>query len=231
LNTNGTTPRIVSEGELADFTAGQLLDLMKALTVILTLPQSAAERVDALVVAAGQGEEWRFTEAIRRWETNPDLRHLLVADGNPAETTYVEITLDYLRSLGLRRADGVTLQAEPAPNTGLQARWIVGQVQTHGITSLGLTVSPYHLPRLYLTVLKELIKSDVRLPMIPVPVAVSPSALIAETGVPAYDLVPGEMKRILTYADQGWVATPEELREYLRWLWTQHESLLVGRAT
>ncbi|WP_432941165.1 hypothetical protein ACQPXM_33050 [Kribbella sp. CA-253562] len=214
--------------DFADFTAGRLLDLMKALTVILTLPQSAADRVDALVIATGQGEEWRLAQAIRAWEVNPALRYFLVANGNPAEETYVEITVDYLRGLGLCRFDGVLLQTEPAPNTGLQARWIADQVQARDITSLALTVSAYHLPRLYLTVLKELIRSGVRVPLIPVPAQVAPSTSIPETGATTYDLVPGEMKRILTYMDKGWVATPEELEHYLRWLWSHHETLLTG---
>jgi hypothetical protein len=152
----------------------------------------------------------------------------LVANGNPAEDTYVDLSLDYLRGLGLRRFDGVCLQTEPAPNTGLQARWITDQIQTRDITSLALTVSAYHLPRLYLTVLKELIRSGVRVPLIPVPAYFSPSASIPESGASTYDLVPGEMKRILTYMDKGWVATPEELEHYLHWLWSHHEILLAG---
>ncbi|WP_406076351.1 ElyC/SanA/YdcF family protein [Micromonospora sp. NBC_00858] len=225
----GVIPRIASEGNLSGFTASQLLGVLKAVTIILTLPQSAADHVDALVIASGQGEEWRFTHAIRAWEANPGLRYLLVANGNPAEETYVEITLDYLRSLGLRRTRGVFLQADPAPNTGLQAAWIVDQVHGRGITSLALAVSPYHLPRAYLTVLKAFIRSGRRLPIIPVPVAVAPDTPVPETGANAYDLIPGEVERILSYQDKGWVATSEELQQYLRWLWSQHGSLL-GRA-
>ncbi|GAB3958557.1 ElyC/SanA/YdcF family protein [Micromonospora vulcania] len=221
------TGRIVREEDLAGFTAGQILDVLKALTVILALPQSAAEQVDALAIASGQGEEWRFSHAIRSWEANPDLRHLLVANGNPAEKTYVEITLDYLRGFGLRRTEGVCLQAEPAPNTGLQAAWIADQVQGLGIASLGLVVSPYHLPRAYLTVLKALDNGGLRIPVIPVPVAVAPDAPVPETGADTYDLIPGEVTRILSYQDKGWVATSEELQQYLRWLWSHHAPLLV----
>ncbi|MGS2615633.1 hypothetical protein ACVCAH_14075 [Micromonospora sp. LZ34] len=228
VNPHRATPRIVRDEDLAGFTAGQFLEVTKALTVILTLPQSAADHVDALVVPTGQGEEWRLTQAIRRWEANADLRYLLVANGNPAEKTYVEITLDYLRSLGLRRIDGVHLQAEPAPNTGLQAAWIVDQVHALGIASLALTVSPYHLARVYLTVLKAFTRRGIGLPIIPLPVAVPPDTPVPETGATAYDLVPGEVRRILTYVREGWVATPEELQQYLRWLWSQHQSLLVG---
>jgi uncharacterized SAM-binding protein YcdF (DUF218 family) len=230
VNPHRATPRIATEEDLVGFTAGQFLEVMKALTVILTLPQSAADHVDAIVVATGQGEEWRLTHAIRIWEANPQLRHLLVANGNPAEETYVEITLDRLRHLGLRRINGVQLQAEPAPNTALQAAWIVDQVKARGIGSLALTASPYHLTRVYLTVLKAFTRSGIRLPIIPLPAAVPPHTPVPETGVGAYDLVPGEVKRILTYAGKGWVAAPQEVQEYLRWLWSHHHALLVGPA-
>lgn len=224
----GAPPRIVRAADLAGFAAGQFLAVMEAITMILSLPQSAADQVDALAVVTGQGEEWRLTHAIRHWEAHPRLRHLLVANGNPAEQTYVEVTLDHLRGLGLRRIDGVHLQAEPAPNTGRQAAWIVDQVRALGITSLALTVSPYHLARAYLTVLKALIQSGLRLPLIPLPVAVSPDTPVPETGATAYDLVPGEVHRILTYLGRGWVATPEDVRQYLHWLWSRHPVLLAS---
>jgi hypothetical protein len=214
--------RVVTEEEFAGFTTGRLLEVVKAFTMILTVPRSAAQfGVDALAVATGQGESWRLTEAIRGWEADPSLRYLLVANGNPAETTYLEITLDHLRGLGLRRLDGVVIQAEPAPNTGLQAAWIAGQVRALGIGGLGLVVSPYHLPRAYLTVLKTFIDSGIRLPIIPVPAAVAPHTPVPETGATAYDLVPGEVKRTLSYMDMGWVATLGELEQYLVWLWSQ----------
>ncbi|MGC5018641.1 hypothetical protein [Micromonospora sp. DT47] len=227
MNPNRATPRIVQTEDLAGFTSGQLMDVMKAFMVILALPHSAAGHVDALVVPTGQGEEWRHTHAIRGWEANRDIRYLLVANGNPAEDTYIEITLDYLRSLGLRRLRGVYLQAEPAPNTGLQGAWIAGQVEDLGITSLALTVSSYHLPRVYLTVLKALSQSGIRIPLIPDPVTISPDAAIPETQATAYDLLPGEAERILTYMNKEWVATLEELQEYLRWLWSRHKPLLT----
>ena len=46
-----------------------------------------------------------------------------------------------------------------------------------------------------------------------------------ETGATAYDLVPGEVRRIMTYTGHDWVASPKELRQYLQWLWTDHHAL------
>lgn len=224
---NRSLPRVVQAEDLAGYTAVQLMDVMKSVMAILALPQSAAEHVDALVVPIGQGEEWRLTHAIRRWEANPDISYLLVANGNPAEETYHQLTLPYVRGLGLRRLDGVHLQVEPAPNTGLQAAWIAIQVEALGITSLALAVTPYHLPRVYLTVLKALSRSGIRVPLIPDPVPVSPDTAAPETQATAYDLLPGEAERIVTYMDKGWVATLEELQGYLRWLWSDHRTLLT----
>jgi uncharacterized SAM-binding protein YcdF (DUF218 family) len=201
--------------------------LMASVVAILTVPPLAVSHLDALAVPIGQGEEWRLHHAIRVWESEPGIRFFLVANGNPAEATYADMTLNYLHRLGLRRLDGVRVQQQPAPNTALQAAWIAERVLELGIRSFALTVSPYHLPRAYLTVLKALTERGIRIPMIPAPVHVPPHLKVPETGATAYDLLPGEMQRILMYTDNGWVATPEELRAYLVWLWANHPSLLA----
>ena len=56
---------------------------------------------------------------------------------------------------------------------------------------------------------------------------VSPDTATPETQATAYDLLPGEAERILTYMDKGWVATLEELQGYLQWLWSDHKTLLT----
>ncbi|MGW4501825.1 hypothetical protein ACWENR_24840 [Micromonospora sp. NPDC004336] len=230
MNLDRPIPRVLRAEDVDDHPAARLTDVLQAFMAILSLPRSAADRVDAIAVPTGQGEQWRLTHAIRRWEANPGTGHLLVANGNPAERTYHAITLAHLRGLGLRRLDGVRLQAEPAPNTGLQAAWIADQVEALGITSLALTVSPYHLPRVYLTVLKALDRVGIRIPLVPDPVPVSPDTVAPETQATAYDLLPGEAARILSYADRGWVATLGELQRHLRWLWEEHPTLLLPEA-
>lgn len=223
--------RVLGADEFAGYGSGPLLEVLKAFTMILTLPASVTDRVDTVAVMTGQGEQWRLTSAIHSWQADPGLRHLLVANGNPAEQTYVELTLDYLRGLGLERTEGVLVQTEPAPNTSLQAAWIAGRVRELGVQGLALVVSPYHLPRAYLTVLKTFLDNGIRLPIVPVPAAVPPDTPVPETGATAYDLVPGEVKRILAYTDRGWVATPEELRHYLHWLWSQRLDHCSGSPT
>lgn len=224
MSIESAIPRFVQDEEFDGFSAGQLLEVTKAITMIMSIPPAAANHVDAVAMATGQGEEWRFTHAIRVWEANPRLRHLLVTSGNPAEKTYTEVTLDYVRGLGLRRREGLLLQPDPSPNTGRQAAWIADQVHASAITSMALATSPYHLPRFYLTVLKELERRGIRIPVVPAPAAVAPQTPIPETGATSYDLIPGEVKRILIYLNEGWLATPQELRRYVSWLWSTHGS-------
>lgn len=203
MNTESTIPRLVANEELDGYSSGHILEVTTAITMILSTPQQAADRADAIAMATGQGEEWRFHHTIRVWEANPRLRYLLVTSGNPAERTYAEVTLDYVRGFGLRRTDGLLLQPDPAPNTGGQAAWIAEQVQGRGITSIALTTSPYHLPRFYLTVLKELARRSIRIPIVPAPAAVAPQTPIPEADATSYDLVSGEVRRILTDMDRG----------------------------
>jgi hypothetical protein len=219
-------PRIVDTADVAQSDPSQLLEVTEILLGILSMASWRFGPVDAVAVPTGQGEESRIADAIQLWEDGHTGRHLLIANGNPAERTYVPITRDYLHGLGLRRHPGVHIQAEPAPNTGLQAAWIAEQVRRLGITSLLLAVTPYHLPRAYLTVLKALHATGVRIPVLPYPIAVAPQATAPETGVAHRDLWPGEAHRIVQYTGHGWVAGIEEFRKYQRWLWhrCQHTS-------
>jgi hypothetical protein len=222
-----TIARVLPDDELAGYPAGRFLDVMRALTMILTLPAEAAADVDAVAVLTGQGETWRLAHAVADRETNPARRHLLVATTNAAEATYAPITPDTLRGLGLRRTGGVHIQAVAAADTGVQAAWIAAQIREHDITGLALAVSPYHLPRAYLTVLRACEDRGIRIPLLPMPVPVAPSTVVPESAANAWDMLPGELRRILDYADRGWIATPAQLRAYVDWLWTQ--SPLGGR--
>jgi hypothetical protein len=215
-----TIARLVDDEELAGYPAARFLDVLRSVTMILTLPAAAAARADAVAVLTGQGETWRLAHAVTDWETNPVRRHLLVATTNAAEATYTPVTLDALRGLGLRRTDGVHIQAVAAADTGVQAAWLADRIPEHGIGSLALAVSPYHLPRAYLTVLRACEERGVRVPLLPLPVPVAPAEPVPETGAAAWDMLPGEIRRILDYTDRGWVAGPEQLRRYLDWLWS-----------
>ncbi|GGM49839.1 ElyC/SanA/YdcF family protein [Dactylosporangium sucinum] len=209
-------PRVVTD--LDDVPPRRLFEVAEAVTMILSLPADAARDADGLAVAIGQGEEWRLAHALTLWEGNPRLRHLLIADGNPAEATYAPVKLG-----GLRRTDGVELQPQPVTNTAEQAAWLAQRVQDLNIRSLGLVVSPYHLPRVYLTLLQacQNLGGNELVQLLPVPVPVAPDTPVPETGATAFDLLPGEIRRIIVYREQGWVAGPKELREYLARLWRQ----------
>lgn len=220
-------PRLLAGPLAGELTADELMDATKAVAAILSVPVSAAGRADAIAVPTGQGEDWRLAHAIGIWESNPEIRHMLLAEGNPAERTYRPITPEQLRSLGLRREAGTVIQDGPGPNTAVQMEWIADQVEALGLSSVALCVTPYHLPRAYLTLLKTLISRGIRMPLLPMPVALDPAAPMPETNAAFYDLLPGELLRIHRYQEHGWVATLNELRIYLKWLWDRHQSLVT----
>jgi hypothetical protein len=180
------------------------------------------EDVDAIATISGLGEYWRPMAAIRAWETHEGASHLLIAGAHKDEATYIEPTPENLSRppFNLTRHEGVHTQPH-ALHTPDQARWLVDKVTELEIPNMALYVSPYHLLRAYGTVLKTMIKRDAVIPMVPVPVSVSPSAVVPETGVSPWQAVHGELDRIEAYQVKGDVATNDELREYITWMWQQ----------
>lgn len=198
------------------------------MTMITTFP-NLAKRADALAVMPGQGEYWRLVEAIRDYQSlDYDAQHLLIAGAYQEEKTWQPMTEERLRPApyNLVNVKGVSIQPQ-ARHTPEQADWIVNQAYELGIEKVAVYVSPYHLPRAYLTVLRSMIKrhQDPWLWLLPVAVAVSPSKPIPETGRTAWELVAGEMERIAVYQERGDVSHHSELQTYLSWLWHKIQNL------
>ncbi|NUT34724.1 MAG: hypothetical protein HOV79_16820 [Hamadaea sp.] len=214
--------RLVTGADLNRHPAARLGAVLDAVAGVHALADAPAARVEALAVFTGQGEQWRLSQAFDRWNTSTTLRLLLIADGNPAERTYEPLSPAYLRDLGLRRTEGVVVQSEPAPNTGLQAAWTARCIQQRDVRSLALAVTPYHLPRAYLTLLAACTAASLRLPVLPLPTPVPAGTRMPETAATEAELLPGEIERILVYADRGWVADPAAFAEYLSWLHAAH---------
>jgi uncharacterized SAM-binding protein YcdF (DUF218 family) len=186
---------------------------------IFTLPSYLVDSVDAIVVLPGQGEWSRLRTAIRAWETNPGVRYLLVAGHTQTEEEYEVLTVDRLADFGLTRREGVIIEAH-AWHTAEQADWLARKVEELGITSLALCATAYHLLRAYLAMIMGFIRNHVDwVPMIPLPVPVSPGTISPLNRVPQDTLINGELDRILLYQPKGHVADLSTLQGYLRWMW------------
>jgi hypothetical protein len=198
------------------------LDLCAMTMMLYSLPRPA-DRADAIAVLPGLGETWRLAQAVQAWESSIEARHLVVASTYHAERTQVQPSIENMSQppVNLRRQEGVRIQ-DHAHHTREQADWIVKEVAELDISSMALYISPYHLLRGYCTLLQAFKRSDTPwIPIIPMPVVVSPDTIIPETGVDAWTMIPGETKRILEYQKKGDVATYQEFQEYLAWLWKQ----------
>ena len=202
---------------------GKISDVAAAMTMMLfSLPRAEA-RADAIVVMPGLGEWWRLTHAIRLWESGTSrARHLLIAGHNQREKTAIPLTLDRLGEspFHLKKSRGVIAEVHAERSRG-QAEWIFRQVQELHISSCALFVSNYHLLRAYCTLLKTFSRHGLLIPVIPAPICISPDTFVPETGVAAWEMVQGELNRLVLYQAKGDVATYQELRQYLTWLWEQ----------
>ncbi len=195
------------------------MDVVASVMMVYSIPP-IIEDADALVVFPGLGEYWRVNDAIYWWhQCFSDF--FLVAGINSNEKTWESLDIERLKQAPffLKRMRGVETQIYAA-NTKEQAEWVYEYVVALGVEKLALFASPFHCLRAYLTLLKIFINHGVEdVILIPAPTLVSPSRLIPENQMSAWELVPGEVERIIKYQAKGDVATREELARYLKWLW------------
>lgn len=173
------------------------------------------ENMDALVVFPGLGETWREFEASKYWNMGFGKYFLVAGVYGKDEKRYVKQGLK-----DVKRKEGFYKQAH-ADNTRHQAEWVSDKVDELGIKTIALYVSPYHLMRASLTLIKIMRAREKGILIIPRPVNIPPSKIIPCVGKSAWDLVAGELKRIKAYQQKGDVATFDEIKEYIEWLWQQ----------
>lgn len=182
-----------------------------------------ASKVDALVVFPGLGETSREITAIKDWGKRKIAgKFLLIAGQNPGEKNTIFRSIENLRKkpFNLPFVENVHSQGD-ALNTPGQALWVAEKVKELGIKSLALSVSPYHMLRAYLTLLKTFTKRQTNILIAPFPTPLSPTNIVPEVGKKQIEMVPAELDRITKYQGQGDVATMEELVEYLNWAYDQ----------
>ncbi len=196
---------------------------------VLSMPRPI-DRVEAFVAFPGEGESWRLTHPIDLWNSKkPSAGFFLIAGYNTREMT--SETLDVTRlqrdPYNLRRLRGVHI-CPHAEHSKEQVEEIFKKIEGLSIRSVALFVTPYHLLRIYLTLLKSLMVhgKDKDVQMIPAPIPISLTEISPENSVSMWDLIPGEINRIGKYQAMGDVATLPELQTYLRWLWGNPHSLL-----
>lgn len=200
---------------------GELLSLA---AFSFSLPQKLGLEVDALCTFTGQGENVRIIQPAKMYWENPQTknRFFLIPGHHKAEEHWRDMTPEVLAGepYNLKKFEGVIVTS-PLVTTKDQAEWIVAKMRELGITSLGVVSSPFHLLRAYLTVLGQMKSAGIRIPVIPIPVYVAPHIVVPEQKVEAWELVQGEAERIAAYQKKGDLASYNDLKEYLRWLWEQ----------
>lgn len=198
-------------------------EVLRTIICILGLPRQVS--VEALVVVNGQGELTRTTHAVTEWNCGVAAKYLLITGAGIGEQTCRSFNMeDLVQNLGLTRTENVRAQGYPVPSTLEHGQWVVEQLAELGVKRAALYASLYHIPRVYLTVLRYLMdrELDREVLIIPHPVPQSPFDHFPETGQAMFDLIPGEVRRIVTYGNpkRGDIASSQELYAYIRWAWS-----------
>ncbi|HSW81523.1 MAG TPA: hypothetical protein VLG40_03940 [Candidatus Saccharimonas sp.] len=199
-------------------------DLSRALATVVfvySIPRWCVRYTDGILTLPGQNEVERVAAAVRAYNGNIG-KYLLVAGSYPEEETWEALPIERLQQppYNLTRTANVLIQPQ-AQNTKVQMEWAVEMVREHGIRSLSLYVTNYHTLRAYFTLLRALQRAGLRIPVIPVPLEGSPDQISPEEMLSYLEMFDAESARIDKYRgeDFGDVLMPDEVFEYLNWLY------------
>lgn len=206
---------------VADMSAD--LETSAAVMSILALPPKS-DRVEAFGLFPGLGEIARDHHAISLFTHNRTAKYLIMAGENPDDKPGYNRTPANLVKTPWNIPPGliskVFTQVYTA-NTKTQADWMAENVKARGVKSLGLTVSAWHMPRAYLTLVKSLMDAGMHIAVLPQVAEISFSATVPGVQKTVWELLAAELRRIPTYQQTGDIATYSELNEYIDWLWKQ----------
>lgn len=177
----------------------------------------------------GETENNRIICAIQYWQEYPDIRYLLVPNVIPENPVQHDTTSLIKSPFDLRRTKGVFCQPIETDqhaliNTKTQADWVANMVESLQIQSIFLFAPAFHMVRAYLTFLKSFTKiCSQNIIMIPHLTPLVPFEKILGKGenLDSWTRMVDEIERIHTYQANGDVATIEELRNYLAWLYEE----------
>jgi hypothetical protein len=176
---------------------------------------------DAIVAMTGLGEHRRIIQAIKAWDSGKfSSRFLMITGDNPHERTAERFNVYRLQEppFNLQHREGVIVDTDHGGNTKIQSEWVVQQSKRLAVSSAIIVTSSYHMVRAYLTVLKSSTDANVPIRLYPMLAEYNLDATSPEFNVPMWDLIGGEVERIIRYQAKGDVATLRELKEYLMWL-------------
>lgn len=204
--------------------------------LIAGIPTDRHQDVDAVVAFPGIVLDRAVQHAANDWNTGIGDYFLVAGYHEPEVAEKLFGPEKLAETYGLVYRDDLHSQVH-ALHASEQARWVAEKVKDLGITSLGLYVPNFHLPRVFLTTLESMRRLGVPAVMIPMPTPMSPfEPCVLDASEKSFDkrdlsqmdvLYPEFDPRIKSYqqpkADSkpGDVATDEVFMEYLRWLYEQ----------
>lgn len=189
--------------------------------------------IDAIVISTGDWTD-RIHTALELWQRYAKLQKeapLLVPSGwvskrgwkignDPGEQFYnAKWMAKWFKSKGV--PEGKILAEPNARNTKEMADFSLELIRNRGLRNIVLTVSPYFLPRAYLTLVASIISSEqpVQTKLYSLPSRDLPwQGYVPDEPKTRFEQIPVEVSKIHHYQTTGGVATEEQLRQYINWL-------------
>jgi len=179
--------------------------------VVMTILGIRLQRADGIALFTGEGERHRVLHGVNLWNRDYGRLFLVTGDSEQTSRSFGETTKKEITDLcHVEENCPEIFKQERADHTGEQANWVAGLAVENQVESLIVTASLYHLPRVFLTLLKCLQRKNQKILLIPSPAR--PVQFSRE-----WLLIPGEVERIVRYQEKGDVATAQELYSHLLW--------------
>lgn len=197
-------------------------------------------RCDALVIMNGRDEGERLRAGLGMWQETTCFRLLLLCR-SPRSRFLRDVTQANHISHALyphvfpqlfERTKEVFVSRDSLENTKAEVLWVadcVHVISHESIRSVAFLTSPEHIERVYRTFVRQFGIRGVQIPFVPVNTqfAMPPGRPVPDGEDDGksihvgWDYHSGEEKRLSEFEGDGDVASYEEMREYLNWLFKQ----------
>jgi len=189
--------------------------------------------VEAFAPLPGLGHLDRIRVPIQRYNESMSASYLLLGGAATKERTYEDLNVHSLQhpNYGLVRTDGVITEAT-TDNTAHQINWVMDRVQEHGIRSLAIFTSPYHLLRAFGTTIRIMQQRQMGwIPIVPISVGslddLVPELCDDKQLTSGFHMVAGEVERFHTYSRKRKpdVANYSQILDFMSWMRVEHPTM------
>lgn len=177
-------------------------------------------RMDSLAVFPGY-VDLSVEEAAAVFVHHERLKHFYVCGVHPNTPYHTPFTKERLGNAPFRVPINRSIVTQlNALHTRDQTEWLVSEIQSRGDRMVAVMVYPFHLLRAFSTLVHTIqTRNHYDTMVFPIPTPIDPRRTFPEINADAWELMPGEIRRIHCYRTHNWVASFERMQAYIKKMW------------